>query len=431
MRIPYRKRAYMMPRECRHYLHRTKFIMLRMNRFARQTIRLLCTGIVASLACGIVQGEEPTYPSNGATISGPENIIWEKVKKAKDQSKIDIEFVEKIGKLSLSDQLAIWLELIEAKSNYIILTAVDHLADIVANAEIDHSDLSEKALDSIRALTIHNELSIRTAALFVLSQYVDDQEATRNLSIMLANPDTVQLAVMGLVALVPSHPAASERLRYVMSDPETPPQSVAFIMENATKNAQRAFLPVLFATLDDSRTTISNERIKYRLCDHALLAIESIYGLNPSATFLDSNLASKNEAINEWKNWAKTVDDLEKADPAAEMSDKKMSTALTVFLDKTSPLERRQNARLFFEDKFRRQLCLGLLPGIDIVSAPSVKELMRIISALEPGTEGELTQEWHNLDTKIRQRLLVQQPELDKEPLDRQAASFMVAGYDY
>jgi tetratricopeptide (TPR) repeat protein len=281
------------------------------------------------------------------------------------------------------------------------------------------------AAKAVRAFAKDEIVDVSVLAYAYLYFRTGDEDAKPHLVESLAAKKFVTaMAAAKCVARFVDEKGNNALLAELLLSPTHPPKVRYEAMVSAGTHRNRAALPPLFRLLADTTPLKRTPTDTARLCDYAAQSIGRIYGARrvPADTYYRAELAVRDQAIAKWQAWGAKQMDLLTADPSADVAADVAREALALFATGTGDAKAGRAAIVLAA---AGNMCLGILPGIDRVILPSVRDQFRVLSVLgkEKG-RGEV-QHWDALDLRLRREFLPKHPDLEGSGEDTQAAAFI------
>ncbi|MBM4038250.1 MAG: hypothetical protein FJ290_07010 [Planctomycetes bacterium] len=279
--------------------------------------------------------------------------------------------------------------------------------------------------EAMRKLFADKDRSIQTAAALYLATESKDPEA-RALLLKAASDQDPQVAAQAVGALGSlGGPGVADQLLKLLQNKATPKavRFAAILAAGETRAA--ACTPALLALLDDREPGGRHPGDTVRLCDMAAYALERIHQVNHMGApdfYATSPVAKRDEGIALWKAWAAKEGGQAGPESREAYLGRLIEESLRTLLDSPDE-EARKGVRTRLEAAFKMTLCLGDLPGVDAVVAPSVRDLWRILRVTDEGSWGTLLNSWHSLQLAFRAKLV---PKEKASAPDRQALAFLL-----
>jgi len=283
----------------------------------------------------------------------------------------------------------------------------------------------EQAGEAVRGFADDEMPEVSTLALAYLYLKLDDGKAkARLLRSLTAAEQVTAIAAGKSLTWFPGEGEANELLGKSLLS-ETYPLAVRCeVIIAVGDRGNRPALPALFQLLGDPTPLKWTPDGTMRLCDLAAQSIARVYRAHrvPMDAYCGAKLDVRDQAIAKWQAWAAKQADVTKADPRAEVAADAARDALDAFsTDAGDPEAGRAGMRLAVSGN----MCLGVLPGIDQVILPSVRDVMRVLSVLGPSQRNSEVRHWDTLDLRLRREFLPQHPGLSKSAKDAQAVAFI------
>jgi hypothetical protein len=339
----------------------------------------------------------------------------EAVTQAVRNDAFDARVLRELSKLADGDRASLLGEFTQAASSQMRQRAVEELVPLAP----------ELAGEAVRGFADDKLPEVSTLALAYLYLKLDDKEAEKGYLDSLASPERARAVAAGrALALFPDVAKVGQLYADILLG-ETYPLAVrGESMMAAGDRRNRSALPVLFQLLGDPTPLQRTPDDTMRLCDLAAQTIERVYRAHriPMDAYYRAKPEVRDRAIAQWQAWAATQADVTKADPQAEVAAETANDALQAFSTDDGD---REAGRAGIVLAFSGNMCLGILPGIDEVILPSVRDFSRMLSALKDDCRNPEVRFWDALDLRLRREFLPQNPELSKSGKDAQAVAFI------
>jgi hypothetical protein len=335
--------------------------------------------------------------------------------KAIADAAFDAGFFERLRKCPDPEKALLLARFTQAASSQMRQRAVEELVPLAP----------ELAGEAVRGFADDKLPEVSTLALAYLYLKLDDKEAEKGYLDSLASPERARAVAAGrALALFPDVAKVGQLYADILLG-ETYPLAVrGESMMAAGDRGNRSALPVLFQLLGDPTPLQRSPDDTMRLCDLAAQTIARIYQAHriPMDAYYRGSHEVRDRAIAQWQAWAATQADVTKADPQAEVAAETANDALQAFSTDDGD---REAGRAGIVLAFSGNMCLGILPGIDEVILPSVRDFSRMLSALGPSQRNTEVRHWDTLDLRLRREFLPQNPDLSKSAKDAQAVAFI------
>jgi len=182
-----------------------------------------------------------------------------------------------------------------------------------------------------------------------------------------------------------------------------------------------ACAPRLVELLDDRRPVEGSP--DHRVCDIAAYALEMLYRINHSGTTKAQSIEERDAWIATWKAWYAAEGHLPPQTIQANYAIRLLDESLrTLQGSPPAPVRERIKRRLIAATG--TAFCLGDLPGVDAIVAPSVRDLWRILQVHEPALWHKFRNAWESHQYVFKHEFLKAAKDRFKRP-DRQAFEFL------
>jgi len=279
--------------------------------------------------------------------------------------------------------------------------------------------------ETMRKLFADKDRSIQTTAALYLARETKDPQARALLLQSASDPDP-QVAAQAVGALGRLGGAGVDDQLLKLLQNKAAPKPVRFAAIIAAGQARAVgCTPALLALLDDREPGGRHPGDTVRFCDMAAYALERIHQINHMGAadfYAASPVAKRDEGVALWKAWAAKGGGQAGPDSREAYLGRLIEESLKTLLDSPDE-EARKSIRTRLEAAFRMTLCLGDLPGVDVVIAPSVRDLWRILQVTDEGSWGMLLNSWHGLQLEFRAKMV---PKEKASAPDRQALAFLL-----
>lgn len=279
--------------------------------------------------------------------------------------------------------------------------------------------------ETMRKLFADKDRSIQTTAALYLAKETKDPQA-RALLLQSASDQDPQVASQAVSALgLLGGPGVDGQLLKLLQD-KAAPKPVRFAAILAAGQARAAgCTSSLVALLDDKSPRLMHPTDTARACDLAAAALEQIHQVNhivPPGAYFTGPWPKREEGIALWKAWGAKGAGQAGPDTREDYLDPLIAESLRKLADSPDE-EARKNIRARLDAAFKMTFCLGDLPGVDAVIAPSVRDLWRMLRVTDEGSWGTLLNSWHGLQLEFRAKLV---PKEKASAPDRQALAFLL-----
>lgn len=391
------------------------------GRIARLALGALLAA--AWLASGAWAGgdapDQPRDSAQGAPGSATVDVADEllaRVVRTVESGRFDMDVVRTIQRLPLADRPRYAVEL--AKSPHSAMRA-----QVIMILEECPPD---SAAETMRALATDESTDTWTRAALYLARRAGDADARARLLKAAAGADPLA-AIPAIVAL--GHLGgddAGEVLADIMSNRATPMPALAATIGAAGLMRAQQCLPALIRLLDDERPREQHPADTARICDMAAASLEQVIGFHrlPVGGFFGAPYADRDQAIEDWREWAAEQEARPDPNPRLTLADGLLSQTLELLLSKEPPPGAKEIAKRRLRDTFRTTFCLGDLPGVTALVAPSVQDQWRIMKAHGENHWYKFVNSWSSLQLAYVRQFLAGEPP-PGEP-DAQAAAFIV-----
>jgi len=226
---------------------------------------------------------------------------------------------------------------------------------------------------------------------------------------------------------------ARELLAQLLGAPTTAaPVRLAAIRAAALARAA-AGTDALVALLDDRTPRGKHKNDTVRVCDMAAAALEAIHRIHqivPPGAYYAGPLATRDAGIARWKTWAAKRGDAASGDSAREAQVGRLLADSLKTLAAKPTAEQREQVRARLDAGLRLAFCMGDLPGVDAVVAPSVRDAWAVMRTSGEKQWYTVTKPWHSLEVAYRRQFLPQHTGRRAAP-DTQAMAFIVFADGY
>ena len=215
-----------------------------------------------------------------------------------------------------------------------------------------------------------------------------------------------------------------EVLLRLLQNAETPkPTLLAAISAAGTAKATKC-VPALTALLDNRELRKMYPDDNARVCDISAANLEEIVGSHrlPVGAYVTTSLPERDEGIAAWKEWVAQQATQPDLHPRTTLADKLLSQQLVLLMEKTTS-DARHATKVRLQQAFHTDFCLGDLPGVTALVAPSARDEWRIMQANGEDSWFRSVGHWQELDLAYERQFLTS-TQLPGQP-DEQAASFI------
>ncbi len=355
---------------------------------------------------------EPAAPANVAPV--PTDNLSERVSQAVTYGKFDFSIAQEIQKLPRNDQPALAAKLADSPN-----TAMRYQALLILK-----EFPPESATDGMRKLLSDKNPETAMQAAAYLACNAKDAEARALLLKNAVDTDPV-VAVPAVQALSAINGNDVEKvLLRLLQNAETPkPTLLAAISAAGTAKATKC-VPALTALLDNRELRKMYPDDNARVCDISAANLEEIVGSHrlPVGAYVTASLPERDEEIAAWKEWDAQQASQADPHPRTTLADKLLSQQLVLLMEGTTT-DARHATKVRLQQAFHTDFCLGDLPGVTALVAPSAGDEWRIMQANGEDSWFRSVGYWQELDLAYERQFLTS-TQLPGQP-DEQAASFL------
>lgn len=357
---------------------------------------------------------EPAALANVAPT--PVDNLSDKTGRVVSSEKFDLSVVQEIQKRPRNAQPALAAKLAESS----------HLAMRYQALLILKESPPQSAADGMRKLVGDNDPQIAMPAAAYLAGKANDAEARALLLKNATNADPLMAtpAIQALGTL--GGEDVGEVLVKVMENAETPKAILLAAISAAGTAKATKCVPALTALLDNRELRKMYPDDNARVCDIAAANLEEIVGSHrlPVGAYFTASLPERDEAIAAWKEWGAQQAAHPDLNPRTTLADKLFSQQL-VLLSKDTTADARHATKVRLQQAFRTDFCLGDLPGVTALVAPSAGDEWRIMQANGEDCWFRSVGYWQELDLAYERQFLTHTPP-PPDQSDEQAAAFIV-----
>jgi len=358
----------------------------------------------------------------GAALAGAaaaNEDVLRKVDEAVESGKFDLSVVKAVNTLPRDERLAAAAELAESGHPAMRTQAVLILRNLPAPA----------VTKVMRKLLEDEDVTVRVRAAAFLAKKAGDTRA-RDLLVEQCRNSDPRVAASALSALGQLRgKEVAGVLRELMLDRARDRAARAAAMLAAGNARAEECTAALVQLLDDKSLRKMHAKDTMRMCDLAAAALEQIHRVNyigKPGSYFTASVEARDRGIEIWRKWH--VDRGGQAMGREVARVKYVDAVLRKCLEKlsgTPSAEERRAVRTALTATLKTRLCLGDMPGVDAVVAPSVGDLWRMLQVMEEKSWYKLLNCWRELEHAYKTKFLPGYGGGQAAP-DRQAADFVL-----
>ena len=280
------------------------------------------------------------------------------------------------------------------------------------------------AAESLRKLLNDEAAGPRNAAALYLAMEAKDPKARELLLKSAVQPDREAGEAVKALGLLGGQDVGPV-LKKVLEDNAAPREARLEAVAAAGQVKAAECTAALVALLNDSALRRQSPADPVRVCDMAAGALESIHSINhigPPGTYYEGPIAKRDEGIALWKEWAKRGGQKAPANTRDAYLSRVLDESLKC-LSQSPDGAKRSEVKARLTAAFDATFCLGELPGVDALVAPSVRDAWRIMQAFGDRWWYKVLRPWQDLELAFQRKFLA---EGRREPTpDAQALAFL------
>lgn len=361
----------------------------------------------------------PTVDSRPATTTNAglmaADTLSDQVASVVKSSTFDLSIVKSIQTLPRDDQ-PLWAARLADSPN----TAMRYQALLILR-----EFPAEQGTDGMRKLAGDKDPEIATQAAVYLAGKSNDAGARAILlkNATEADPLVATPAVQALGAL--GGDDVEEVLLKLLQKSEAPQTVLLAAITAAGMSKSAKCAPALVKALGDTRARQQDNRDTARVCDAAAANLEEILGVHrlPVGGYFTAALPERDQAIAAWKEWGAQQAGQPDLHPRTTLADRLLSQQLSLLVGETTT-DSKQAIKRHLTETFRTDFCLGDLPGVTSLVAPSAGDEWRIMQANGEESWFRSVGYWQELDLAYERQFLTGTQLPGQQ--DEQAAAFIV-----